>query len=151
MRTLRLPDEAATEAAGAGLARAVRPPLVVGLAGPLGAGKTTFARGFLRALGHRGAVPSPTFAMINEYRRLTPRVFHMDLYRAGPLDLPGLALEEYFADPAAVCLVEWPENASGLLPADRVELTLSHVEPGRRLAARATGPRGRAALKAMAC
>ncbi|MDE2293118.1 MAG: tRNA (adenosine(37)-N6)-threonylcarbamoyltransferase complex ATPase subunit type 1 TsaE [Elusimicrobia bacterium] len=146
---LALKDESATLAVAARLARRLRDPMTVALSGPLGAGKTTFVRGVLGALGHRGGVPSPTFAMVNEYRRLRPRVFHMDLYRAGPEDLPGLALEEYFADAGAVCLVEWAENAGGLLPPDRVEAVLAHAPSGRTLRLRSTGPRAADVLRGL--
>ncbi|MBI5595174.1 MAG: tRNA (adenosine(37)-N6)-threonylcarbamoyltransferase complex ATPase subunit type 1 TsaE [Elusimicrobia bacterium] len=143
---LTLPDEAATLAFASRLGRALRAPMTVALHGPLGAGKTTLAGGVIRALGHRGAVPSPTFAMVNEYRRLVPPVYHMDLYRAGPEDLPGLALEDYFADEAAVCVVEWAENAGALLPSDRLDVVLGHRPDGRSLSARAHGPRAAALL-----
>lgn len=138
---LTLPDEDATLAFASRLGRALRAPMTVALRGPLGAGKTTLAGGVIRALGHRGAVPSPTFAMVNEYRRLKPPVYHMDLYRAGPEDLPGLALDEYFADAEAVCVVEWAENAGSLLPADRLDIVLGHRPDGRSLSARAHGLR----------
>ncbi|MBI2362226.1 MAG: tRNA (adenosine(37)-N6)-threonylcarbamoyltransferase complex ATPase subunit type 1 TsaE [Elusimicrobia bacterium] len=141
-----LPDEAATLAFASRLGGLLRAPMTVALHGPLGAGKTTLAGGLIRALGHRGAVPSPTFAMVNEYRRLKPPVFHMDLYRAGPEDLPGLALEEYFADEEAVCVVEWAENAGSLLPADRLDISLGHRPDGRSLAVKAHGPRAAALL-----
>lgn len=118
--------------------------MFVALRGELGAGKTTFAGGFAAGLGHKGVVASPTFAMVNEYRKLTPKVVHMDLYRAGPMDLPGLALDEYFSDAGAVCLVEWPENAGDLLPEDRLEVTLHHAKAGRTLAWHGTGPRSKA-------
>lgn len=140
----QLADEEATRSAGGSLARVAKAPLLVALNGELGAGKTTFAGGFAAGLGHKGVVASPTFAMVNEYRRIKPRVVHMDLYRAGPLDLPGLALEEYFSDAGAVCLVEWPENAGDLLPTDRLEVTLHHAPKGRTLAWRGTGARSRA-------
>lgn len=135
--------------AAAVLAGRIRAPLVVCLSGPLGAGKTTFVRGILRALGHRGVVPSPTFAMVNEYRRLKPRLYHMDLYRAGLSDLPGIAMDEYIADEEAVCLIEWPDAAMAMLPADRVEVVLEHAVAGRRLSIRATGPRTRTLIRGM--
>lgn len=139
-----LKDEGATRDAGRNLARLVKAPLLVALRGELGAGKTTFAGGFAAGLGHKGVVASPTFAMVNEYRKLTPKVIHMDLYRAGPMDLPGLALEEYFSDEGAVCLVEWPENAGDLLPIDRLEVALHHAKAGRTLSWRGTGVRSKA-------
>ena len=144
MGKANLKGEDATRKAAAALARLAKAPLLIALRGKLGAGKTTFAGGFAAGLGHQGIVASPTFAMVNEYRKLSPRVVHMDLYRAGPLDLPGLALEEYFSDAGAVCLVEWPENAGDLLPADRLEVTLRHAPAGRTLSWRGTGARAKA-------
>lgn len=141
---MNLTDERSTREAGGSLARLVIAPLFVALRGELGAGKTTFAGGFAAGLGHKGVVASPTFAMVNEYRKLSPKVVHMDLYRAGPLDLPGLALDEYFSDESAVCLVEWPENAGDLLPKDRFEVTLHHAKAGRTLKWHGTGPRSKA-------
>ncbi|MBI3299855.1 MAG: tRNA (adenosine(37)-N6)-threonylcarbamoyltransferase complex ATPase subunit type 1 TsaE [Elusimicrobia bacterium] len=146
-RVVVLRDEAATLSAAAALAARLEAPMVVALSGPLGAGKTTFVRGVLNALGHRGVVSSPTFAMINEYRRLKPRVYHMDLYRAESADLPGLALDEYLADDQAVCLIEWPEVAAPQLPGDRIEAALEHAPEGRLITLRGTGPRARAALR----
>lgn len=143
---MRLADEAATLAVAARLGKAARGGLVVCLRGPLGSGKTTFARGFLRALGFKGAVRSPTFALVHEYRRLKPRVYHLDLYRAEEDELENLGLKEYLSDPAAACLIEWPEVALGLLPKDRLEIRLAHAPSGRRLSARARGPLSRAAL-----
>ncbi len=146
---LALPDEAATVAVAARLAKRLRPPMLVALRGPLGAGKTTFVGGVLRAMGHKGVVPSPTFAVVNEYRRLRPRAVHMDLYRATPIDLPGLALEDYFDDAFAVCLVEWPENAGGLLPDERIEIALAHAPRGRTLVMTGKGARAASIVKAL--
>ena len=106
---MKLVDEAATRAAGALLAEALRPGDIVTLSGPLGAGKTAFARGLLQALGHRGEVPSPSFAIVQPYEHLTPPVFHVDLYRVEAEDeLLELGLDD-LSD--AILLVEWPEIA----------------------------------------
>lgn len=141
---MRLTGEEATLRLAARLGRLLRAPMTVSLSGPLGAGKTTMARGIIQALGFKGVVQSPTFAMVNEYRRLKPRVYHMDLYRAGPEDLPGLALEEYFGDDGAVCVVEWPENGGSLLPKDRLEVVLGHLPDGRSLKLKGRGKRAAA-------
>lgn len=146
---LALRDEAATVAFAARLAKLLKPRMLVALRGPLGAGKTTFAGGVLRALGHKGVVPSPTFATVNEYRRLRPRAIHMDLYRATALDLPGLAIEEYFDDAGAVCLVEWPENAGSLLPDERIDIALDHARVGRTLVMTGKGARESAVVRAL--
>lgn len=87
---------------------------VVLLNGPLGAGKTTFARGVLEALGWVGAVRSPTFTLLQVYET-EPPVAHLDLYRvAGPA---GIGLEEYLD--THLCLIEWPDRLGGFLDPDR--------------------------------
>ena len=76
-----LENEAATETLGSKLARAIRPGDVITLSGPLGVGKTALARALIRALGHQGEVPSPSFAIVQPYEELEPPVWHVDLYR----------------------------------------------------------------------
>ena len=76
-----LKDEAATAALGAALAKLARPGDVITLSGPLGVGKTALARALLKALGHKGEVPSPTFAIVQPYEELKLPVWHSDLYR----------------------------------------------------------------------
>lgn len=128
-----LPDAAATEAVGAALAGALRPGMVIFLAGPLGAGKTALTRGLLRALGHQGAVKSPTYTLVESYRAGGLQVHHFDLYRlADPGELEFLGLDSYF-DGDAVCLLEWPERGAGLLPAADVQFSLAYEGTGRRL------------------
>jgi tRNA threonylcarbamoyl adenosine modification protein YjeE len=135
VQTLRGP--AATERFAGVLARGVRAPLVLLLEGDLGAGKTTFARGFVRALpgGDKAQVQSPTFALARSYPT-TPPVHHLDLYRLEELATPLLALEELgllemLEDPAAVSLVEWPRDLA--LPALRVgRVVLTEQGRGRR-------------------
>lgn len=85
---------------------------VVLLDGPMGAGKTTFARGVLEALGHVGAVRSPTFNLLHVYDT-NPPVLHADLYRLSAAT--GLGLEDYFD--THLCLIEWPDRMGALLPA----------------------------------
>lgn len=106
---------------------------VVTLAGPLGAGKTTLARGILRGVGHVGEVPSPTFTLVQPYDQPSLRlpVWHSDLYRleaAGEVE--ALALDEALFDGAL--LVEWPERAAGLLPRPALDLTLIGTGDGAR-------------------
>jgi len=109
-----LADAAATEAAGAALADAVRGTAgVITLSGELGAGKTTLVRGLLHALGHAGAVRSPTYTLVEPYAFGDWRLLHLDLYRvAGATDLEALGLREEL-DGATLLVVEWPERASG--------------------------------------
>lgn len=123
-------DEAGVRALGRALAAVLRPGDVVGLSGPLGAGKTTLARALLHALGEEGEVPSPSFAIVQPYSALSPPVAHVDLYRLDhPADLIELGLEEWRVDGAL--LIEWPDRLGGLF-ADRLDLTLEPVDDGRR-------------------
>lgn len=127
---MTLVDEAATLAAGAALARLVRPGDVVTLSGGLGAGKTTLVRGLLRALGHDGEVPSPSFALVQPYEELSPPVWHADLYRLeGREELAELGLDSA-AD--GVLLVEWPERAGADAWPDALRLSLEILGPRRR-------------------
>lgn len=102
---MHLADESETEGLGAWLAAHVRAGEVVRLEGPLGAGKTTLARGLLRALGHVGPVRSPTFNLLHVYAT-TPPVVHADLYRVASAE--GTGLEDYLDD--HVALIEWSDR-----------------------------------------
>jgi tRNA threonylcarbamoyladenosine biosynthesis protein TsaE len=107
--------------------RAASLPLVVTLAGELGAGKTTLARAICHGFGVAGQVTSPTFSLVHEYDAPRGRVYHLDLYRLeGPGDLTNVGWDEIVSDRALV-LVEWPERAGDRLPAHAVRLSLAHV------------------------
>jgi tRNA threonylcarbamoyladenosine biosynthesis protein TsaE len=110
----------ATEQAGAALAARLKPGDVVLVSGELGAGKTTFVRGALRALGISGPVTSPTFVVGHAYEGASGPVNHLDLYRLAGMgdEDPGL-LEPFFA-PGAIVFVEWPEHGPGAWPPERV-------------------------------
>jgi N-acetylmuramate 1-kinase len=113
------------------LALTLKPGDVIGLSGPLGAGKTTFARFLLGRLGAEGEVPSPTFALVQSYA--TPRfaVNHCDFYRLEASELAELGLEDTLA--AAVTIVEWPERAGEWMPEDRLDIAMDETaEPYRR-------------------
>ena len=116
----------ATERAGAELAAGLKPGDVVLVSGELGAGKTTFVRGALRALGVTGPITSPTFVVGHLY---DGPFAHLDLYRLAGMDGedPGL-LEDYFA-PEAIVFVEWPEHAQDAFPPERVahRVRLAHA------------------------
>lgn len=136
-----LPDQAATEAAAAGLARLCRPGDVFCLFGDLGAGKTTFARGFLRALGIEDEIPSPTFNLLLTYDTDRGQVWHFDLYRLNAREEAiELGIDDAFAD--GICLIEWPDRLGTWLPEQRIEIHLSDTHDGRarHLRLRAMGP-----------
>lgn len=98
---------------------------IICLSGPLGAGKTVFARGVAQGLGYTGRVTSPTFTIMNIYEGGRLPLYHFDLYRleGGIADLEGIGYEDYFFA-GGVCLIEWPEMAQDAMPpgALRVEL-----------------------------
>lgn len=128
-----LADEAATIALGEDLALALKPGDCVALSGDLGAGKSTLARAFLRALADDDAleVPSPTFTLVQSYELRIP-VAHFDLYRlAHSSELDELGFDEALSQ--GICLVEWPERADDALPASRITLTITHEGDGRRV------------------
>ncbi len=128
-----LPTEAATLAFGAELAAMDLASELVFLHGGLGAGKTTLARGYLRALGHRGTVKSPTYTLLESYALGAVRVLHFDFYRiADGRELGYIGMEELLAE-AAVKLVEWPERACGHLPPADVDVWLEAAGEGRRV------------------
>ncbi|MFD1788952.1 tRNA (adenosine(37)-N6)-threonylcarbamoyltransferase complex ATPase subunit type 1 TsaE [Sphingomonas floccifaciens] len=131
---MRLPDAAATDAFGRRLAALVHVGDVVTLSGPLGAGKTSIARGLLSALGLPGEAPSPSFAIVQPYDPPETRipVLHVDLYRIDdPSDLDELGLDDARWD--AVLLVEWPEHAGERAWPDALQLTLSVADDGGRV------------------
>jgi tRNA threonylcarbamoyladenosine biosynthesis protein TsaE len=117
-----------TEALGRQLA-AVRPDpgalVVVYLTGELGAGKTTFARGFLRELGVTGAVRSPTYTLLELHELTHLTALHIDLYRVRePSELESLGLREW-ARPGCLWLIEWPERGAERLPPPDLTLTFT--------------------------
>lgn len=135
MQTVVLENEAGTDAMGAALARAfgATPSGVVALDGALGAGKTHLVRAWLRALGIRGAIRSPTYTLVEPYESGAARVFHLDLYRLqSPEEWEGLGLDDHPPD-RCLWLVEWPSRAEGFLPPSRLHLKLEIEGSGRRL------------------
>ncbi len=128
-----LTGEAATIELGEDLALALKPGDCVALSGDLGAGKSTLARAFLRALADDDdlEVPSPTFTLVQTYDLRIP-VAHFDLYRlADSSELDELGFDEALSQ--GICLVEWPERADDALPAGRITLTIAHEGDGRRV------------------
>jgi tRNA threonylcarbamoyladenosine biosynthesis protein TsaE len=149
MTQLMLPDENATLALGAALAPLLAPGLVITLRGDLGAGKTTLVRGLLRALGYAGRVKSPTYSLVELYKVSRLHLYHFDFYRFhDPREWIDAGFRDAF-DGRTVCLIEWPERASGLLPPPDLEIALQVRGEGRvasLTASSAAGERLRAAL-----
>lgn len=121
----RLNSEAETIEFANELSTRLKPGDIVALRGDLGAGKSVLARAVMRALGVRdAALPSPTYTIIQEYEGRDCRVAHMDWYRLeDESELEAIGVREYFIPPW-ICLIEWPERASGLLPASAIHLHL---------------------------
>ena len=121
---------AETESLGGLLAAMLRAGDVVGVAGELGAGKTTFVRGACRELGVAGPVSSPTFTIGHRYEAPVP-VAHLDLYRVHGLGAEEWGdLEPYFD--GTIAFVEWPEHAGAWLPPVRAAVSLEHVDESHR-------------------
>lgn len=130
-------DEARLTALAATLAPAARRGGVIHLAGELGAGKTTFARALLQALGVGERVKSPTYSLVESYRIDGLDIHHLDLYRiadAGELEWLGLA---DLWEVTALILVEWPERGAAALPAPDLLVLLQHAGAMRRFEAQA--------------
>ncbi|HEU0297345.1 MAG TPA: tRNA (adenosine(37)-N6)-threonylcarbamoyltransferase complex ATPase subunit type 1 TsaE [Anaerolineales bacterium] len=115
---------------------------VICLQGELGAGKTTFVQGIAHGWGSLDAVSSPTFILVNVYRRADQsQLFHMDAYRLDSTpEAEELDLDTMLADGALV--IEWPERVAGLIPPERLWVELEHVDDeGREMKFKARGKR----------
>lgn len=147
VRDAFLPDPAATDALAATLAAGQPRPAVVFLDGDLGAGKSSLARAWLRALGVTGAIKSPTYTLVERYPLPGGgEAAHLDLYRlAGAGELEFLGLDELAAE-ARLWLVEWPARGAGGLPAPDLWVRLAPEGAGRRVRLEAASPAGEAWL-----
>lgn len=151
-RRLAWPDESAC-AAGA-RALAAHPALrqaCIELHGPLGAGKTTFVRHLLRELGVAGRIKSPTYTVMEPYQVGALEISHFDFYRFGdPREWEDAGFRDVFARPG-LKLVEWPDQAAGMLPTPDLRLRLAVGEDeGREVTVEALTPRGTALLECAA-
>jgi len=122
-----------TERFGAELRTILPEKCLVFLHGQLGAGKTTLVRGFLRAAGFTGAVKSPTYTLVEEYRINNQKIMHFDLYRlTDPEELEWIGIRDYF-EQDCICFIEWPDMGKGFLPEPDWVITLSNEGLGRLL------------------
>ena len=121
--------------------------ILITLSGDLGAGKTTFVSGVLRAFGVTGAVRSPTYTLIEPYDFPRQSLYHLDLYRlANAAEIESLALRDLM-QAGSVLLVEWPERAGEQLPVADVAVQFHYREPGRELLLQSATPLGAALLR----
>jgi len=131
--TVYVSNESEMEALGATVSASVKPGTVIFLKGNLGAGKTTWVRGFLRGLGYQGNVKSPTYTLVEEYHFEHALVFHFDLYRiVDAEELEWMGMREYFR-PNAILLIEWPEKGIGFLPTPNLFLNIDILDTGRKI------------------
>ncbi|MBI5889805.1 MAG: tRNA (adenosine(37)-N6)-threonylcarbamoyltransferase complex ATPase subunit type 1 TsaE [Nitrosomonadales bacterium] len=146
---INLPDEAATTAFAARFARVLLPGLVIYLRGNLGAGKTTLVRALLQALGYAGRVKSPTYTLVERYEADGLHLRHFDLYRFRDAEeWEGSGFRDEF-DGRNICLVEWPEQAAGLLPPADISLTFEMLQDERELMLHAYTDAGQKCLNAL--
>ena len=130
---LTFPSEQELEAFATDFSSGLHLPLVIWLEGDLGAGKTTFARGLIHALGYSGRVKSPTYGLLEQYLIGSMQVIHMDLYRiSDPGELEFLAVEDLM-DEQTILLVEWPDRGGEWLPRPDLRFEFLYAQPGRDL------------------
>lgn len=145
--TFYLDNEDDTVEIGSKIAKLVSVPFTLYLTGDLGAGKTTLSRGLIQSLGHKGAVKSPTYTLVEPYELDGIEVYHFDLYRLhDPEELEFMGIRDYFSD-KSLCIVEWPDRGHGLLPKADIHLHLKYVNTGRELDIEAKSEQGKVLLE----
>jgi tRNA threonylcarbamoyladenosine biosynthesis protein TsaE len=155
--TLFLKDEAALLETARKLANAVKAhensvaksALTIYLLGELGAGKTTFSRGFIQQLGHQGHVKSPTYTLVESYDLAPWQINHFDLYRlADPEELEFMGIRDYLGT-HRIILAEWPQRGEGYLPQPDIIITIDYADTARSITLEALTERGRELLDTM--
>lgn len=137
-----VPNETAVRELAARFARHLETPMVIYLKGDLGAGKTTFARAYIHALGYEGYVKSPSYGLLETYDAGGQKVLHLDLYRIeDPEELEFLALRDLY-DSGTALLVEWPEQGDKFLPKADLLLEFGENKASRFIQCTAFSPRG---------
>jgi tRNA threonylcarbamoyladenosine biosynthesis protein TsaE len=137
-------------ALGRALASSQCGPVVIGIEGELGAGKTTLVASVLASFGVGGSVRSPTYTLVEPYEVPGRTIYHLDLYRlTDPRELEALAVREMLSD-RAVLLIEWPSRAEPALPPRDVDIAIEYEEAGGRvLKARANTAEGESLVRAV--
>ena len=131
--TFDISDELMTTNLAAQFARLLSAPLVLGFSGDLGAGKTTFIRAMLQALGIRGAIKSPTYSLVESYVIRDMQIHHFDLYRIQEdTELEYIGFRDYFTT-EAVCCIEWPERMRSDVDFIDIQVTMVQTDIGREL------------------
>jgi len=141
-KTQYLADESVSNAFAQRFAACVKAPAVIYLIGELGAGKTFFTRGVLRALGYQDTVKSPTYTLVESYQVAQMTLHHFDLYRiTDPEELEFIGLDQYFSDDTLV-FIEWPARGEPVLPEADIKLEFHYRDKGREVNVTTLSARG---------